>query len=151
AAVALGLERGALLAGVDRGIVAGLPNMTSKTAQILSDLHELARIGALPDGARPLRAWLEARSALVASRAEQEVCHEPLHALTAELWAEPAPLGSTASGAGGVGEAGCPLFTWIHLSDPCVGQPRSGAGHPRTVRRKLIEDLAEQLAQHGSR
>lgn len=67
AALSFHLEdaRDELLRGIDPGVVRGLPTRPTGSEQVLSDLTELNRIRALPDGSIPLRLWLLNASDLV--------------------------------------------------------------------------------------
>lgn len=58
AAVQLGMERDALLSGIDRSVVSSIPIRQTLAAQLLTDLNELNSIGTLADGSSPLRNWL---------------------------------------------------------------------------------------------
>lgn len=72
AAVSTGLvgARVALLSGIDRGFVAGLPTAPSPAAQLLVDLNELNDLGALDDGTVPLHTWLAGAAQLAGVRRE---------------------------------------------------------------------------------
>ena len=72
AAVSSGLARSrdALLSGIDRGIVAGLPSAENPAAQLLVDLSELNDLGALENGTVPLHTWLANAAQLAAMRRE---------------------------------------------------------------------------------
>lgn len=73
AAVDAGLHtrRDALLVGIPRPIVAGIPHATAPGDQILQDIDHLNRLGVLADGDCPLLTWLQNAMMLVpnASRA----------------------------------------------------------------------------------
>lgn len=59
AAVALGLPRSGLLAGISPSFVASLDETPSKSAQILMDLSKFNSVAKLRDGSVPLRIWLD--------------------------------------------------------------------------------------------
>lgn len=70
AAIKLGLQasRVALLSGIDRVVVARLPDSGDPASQLHSDLHALNRVGELEDGSTPLGLWL--KTALAFTRAQ---------------------------------------------------------------------------------
>lgn len=82
AALSAGLadSRSALLAGIDRSIVASLPVAPNAAAQIRTDLDELNR-AELENGARPVRSWLHNAALLARSRVEAAVFQRALAAL----------------------------------------------------------------------
>lgn len=82
AAVNVGLtgSRGALLAGIARGIVAQLPAGQTPAAQLRTDLDELNR-HELDGGARPIRTWLRNALQLAPLRAEARVFQRALDLL----------------------------------------------------------------------
>lgn len=83
AAIRAGLSRSALLAGINRHFVASLPYASSEASQLLGDLHELNRVGALGDGERPLAIWLHNAAVLAGPRREAAVFREALAAIGA--------------------------------------------------------------------
>jgi Effector-associated domain 5 len=91
AAVLAGLaqSRGALLAGVDRGLVMELPAARSGRAQLLVDLAELNRITTLADGTVPLVDWLNNAILLAGPRLGAEVFRAALEAVKSESEVEP--------------------------------------------------------------
>lgn len=76
-------QRNVLLAGVPRGIVAGLPKADTPAAQVLSDLYELSDIGVVADGAYPLIIWLQNAAQLAGPRVESLVFREVAERYTA--------------------------------------------------------------------
>jgi hypothetical protein len=56
--------------GLDPTLVALLPIRENRTAQTLSDLHELNRIGRLEIGTRPAKLWIRTALALLGPRSE---------------------------------------------------------------------------------
>lgn len=79
----IGLDRDALLAQLDRRLVAGFPKASTPRDQIWKDLCELNRIPALKDGSVPLRTWLAAALHLAEPRPEADIFQEALNALDA--------------------------------------------------------------------
>jgi hypothetical protein len=66
----LGQSRGALFGGVDRAILSSLPVYASPSAQILSDIHELNRLGRSSGGDAPLGYWLRNARSLAGPQRE---------------------------------------------------------------------------------
>lgn len=66
-------SRDALLAGVERSFVAGLPHASTPSAQILGDLGALNDTEKLTDGSVPLAVWLANAVALAGARTETSV------------------------------------------------------------------------------
>jgi hypothetical protein len=64
-------ERSALFGGIDPRIMSAIPTGGSPSGQILTDLHELNRVGAAGDGEVPLRRWLLNAVTLSAARMER--------------------------------------------------------------------------------
>jgi hypothetical protein len=96
AAITAGLDRETLLQGIDRGFVRSLPNAPNAAAQLLSDIEELNRAGALADATVPLRLWLESAVALAGPRQEAEVFRRALQAHPGKLHAAPVAPSSAA-------------------------------------------------------
>ena len=103
AAVEAGLDRHALLAGLDRSLSAQLPEGASPKEQIWDDLQELNRVGALPDGKVPLRDWLQAALQLASPRPEAQTFRHALDVLsrTAPEITEPSSFFGHLFGTGG--------------------------------------------------
>lgn len=70
AALAIGLDRTACLAGLPRSLVASLSTARTQSEQILSDLDDLNRIKTLADGSVPLLQWLRNAEALAGPRTQ---------------------------------------------------------------------------------
>ena len=70
AVIIAGIDRDALVAGIDPRFVASLPRHANQAAQILADLHTLNVTGVLTDGTFPLRTWLRNAVALAGPRVE---------------------------------------------------------------------------------
>lgn len=102
AAVNAGLagSRDALLAGIDRSIVASLPGAGNLAAQLRTDLDELNRT-VLVDGARPLRTWLLNAHRFSSPRVQSRVFQHALDALDARSAAAGASAGPPGPAAGG--------------------------------------------------
>jgi len=96
AAVGAGIagRRSALLLGIDATVTARFPVENPPSAQILSDLFQLADL-TLPDGSVPIIAWLRNALALVGSHASAGVFEEALRSL-----GQAVPARETASGRG---------------------------------------------------
>ena len=90
AILSAGLSRTALLATVDRGLVAGLHNASSVAAQIWGDLAALNALGALLDGSIPLRTVLVTAAHLASPRRETATFEKAIRSLAART-AAPAP------------------------------------------------------------
>lgn len=78
-------ERDALLTGIDPRIIAAIPSGSSPSAQLLTDLHELNRIGAEADGDVVMRQWLENAISMTRHRVEKvtfERCLRKTHGAT---------------------------------------------------------------------
>lgn len=90
AILSAGLSRTALLATVDRGLVAGLHNASSVAAQIWGDLAALNALGALLDGSIPLRTVLDTAVHLASPRREAATFEKAIRSLAART-AAPAP------------------------------------------------------------
>lgn len=88
-AVNAGLYRDALLAGIDREIVAGLHWGQSPVDQLLLDLSALNRINHHVDGDVPLRRWIKNALAMLGSRDVASIVSEVLGALNAKLNKKP--------------------------------------------------------------
>lgn len=73
AALAVRLDRNALLSGIDRSFVASLKVMSTNSEQVLSDLDEMNTWGELTDGSVPLRVWLLNARMLSGGRRESRV------------------------------------------------------------------------------
>lgn len=69
-------RRDALLACIDRRLVAQLPRVAHPDAQILEDLDFLSSLGALEDGSYPLEIWLKNAAALAGPRPEAVLFRE---------------------------------------------------------------------------
>jgi hypothetical protein len=82
AAVSAGIagRRSALLLGIDASVTARLPVENPPSAQILSDLFQLAEL-TLPDGSLPILGWLRNALALVGLHASAMVFEEALREL----------------------------------------------------------------------
>jgi hypothetical protein len=86
AALRAGLDRQALLSGLDAGFVASLRRANNDAAQILEDLSALNEIVELADKSVPLRWWLQNALGMASMRPEREVFLRALESLS------PAPL-----------------------------------------------------------
>ncbi|MBK8252927.1 MAG: toll/interleukin-1 receptor domain-containing protein [Polyangiaceae bacterium] len=71
AAISAGLDRDSLLRGLDKRYVASIPNVGSRSAQLLQDLHDVNTVGKLENDVDPMRAWLTEAVDLSAGRPEQ--------------------------------------------------------------------------------
>lgn len=80
--VGLAQSRTAMLSGINLGFVAGLTIASSPGAQLLQDLQELNRVGALADGTVPLKIWLKNAMTLSAFRRETAVFVRALDQIT---------------------------------------------------------------------
>lgn len=94
AAIACGLDRDALLSGVDPGLIAQFRGSVASGPQLLSDLHALNGIGHLDGGSVPMRTWLMNAQRLSSPRTEHKVFQKYL-ALVSE--ASPGPGHQAAS------------------------------------------------------
>ena len=74
-------SRQALLAGVDPGFVASLPQTAAFGEQILTDLTELNSVGSLADGSIPLETWLKNALNLAGPRRESALFRRALDEL----------------------------------------------------------------------
>lgn len=63
-------SRSPLLAGIEPGLVAGVPRVATPSGQIMQDLDALNSVGVLPDGSLPLAIWLANAIALAGQRKE---------------------------------------------------------------------------------
>lgn len=73
AIVKLGMDRIALVAGIDGSFVQTIPIAASQSAQVLVDLHQLNRVDRLSDGSTPLRLYLLNASRLAKQRKERAI------------------------------------------------------------------------------
>lgn len=85
AAITSGIDRDALLSGINRSFTSSIPRLSSRAAQILRDLHEIESVGQLSDGTSPLRTWLLNASRLSALRSEEKVFQRALALLDPEI------------------------------------------------------------------
>ena len=87
-------SRGALLAGLPRGIVAGLPAASSPSDQVYQDLGALHGMGQILDGSRPLAKYLRSAAMLAGPRCEAQVFRDALRALenSGPAWTGVAPF-----------------------------------------------------------
>jgi hypothetical protein len=65
-----GVDPSAALCALDPRLTASLPLRETRSAQLLSDAHELNRIGRLDDGTRPVKVWMRTVVALLGARPE---------------------------------------------------------------------------------
>jgi hypothetical protein len=73
AAVSAGLDPAALIAAAPAPLAASFPQQAHPHAQLLSDLHELNRVGRIAGGQSPLRTWLQTAASLAEGRPEASV------------------------------------------------------------------------------
>lgn len=73
AAIGAGLDRGALLAGINPQFTAQLPSAPSPGSQLYQDLQELNAVAQLADGCDPLKQWLRTAALLTAPRTESAI------------------------------------------------------------------------------
>lgn len=78
AAITAGLDRDALLSGIDKRFIASIPRSSSRAAQLLQDIHELHGVKRLTDGTSPLQTWLNNAVFLSEMRSEQATFREAL-------------------------------------------------------------------------
>ncbi len=81
ALVLLGLDRSALIAGIDPMLANGVHTMTNPSAQLLFDLHEFNRIEQLLDGSIPLKIYLRNAAELAGLRVERTLIEGALSAI----------------------------------------------------------------------
>lgn len=87
-----GVDPSAVCCGLDPRLTATLPGQESRCAQLLSDLHELNRIGCLMDGTRPVKVWMQTGLALLGARTEAVVLRailKKVHAGTRDVTQAP--------------------------------------------------------------
>jgi hypothetical protein len=75
AAVTAGLSRSVLLSGLDPRLRATLPDGGPHGEQVMSDLHELNRMGQLPTGVVPVAVWIHSAAVMAGPRAEASIFH----------------------------------------------------------------------------
>lgn len=99
----LGGRRAGLLAGVEAGFVATLPQAATPGEQLLTDLDELNAVRALADGSVPLAIWLGNAVRLAGGRVEVTIFERALDRVREETCAQvpvpplPADPGGTVS------------------------------------------------------
>ncbi len=103
AALAAGLDRDTLLAGIDRVLVAKIDLARSPSDQIYRDLHQLNEIPRGDDGADPLEQWLRSALALSSALAEAKVFEEQLARLEAASGWSPGRTGRGCAELAGAG------------------------------------------------
>lgn len=117
AAITAGLDRDDLMSGVDKRFVASIHRSSSRSAQLLNDLHEMQAVERLSDGTVPLRTWLLNAVRLADMREEEATFEAALRRVDPLARVEVAATRPPALAQGNAGEARLCLYISASMTE----------------------------------